>query len=75
MTIYGFADRTGSAEINRELAMDRCVSVRDALARSLRGVPVELEAVGSDRLLFDNDLPEGRNYCRTVQIVVETGLD
>jgi hypothetical protein len=34
-----------------------------------------LEAVGSDRLLFDNDLPEGRNYCRTVQIVVETGMN
>jgi hypothetical protein len=30
--------------------------------------------VGSDKLLFNNDIPEGRNFCRTVQIVVETGL-
>ena len=75
VTIYGYADRTGSPEINRELALDRCNSVRNALDRSLRNIPVQLEAVGSDRLLFDNDLPEGRNYCRTVQIVVETGLE
>ena len=75
VTIYGFADRTGSPEINRELALDRCTSVKNALSGSLRGIPVNLEAVGSDRLLFDNDIPEGRNYCRTVQIVVETGID
>jgi hypothetical protein len=38
----------------------------------VRDIPVALEAVGSDVQLFDNALPEGRNLCRTVQIVVET---
>jgi outer membrane protein OmpA-like peptidoglycan-associated protein len=73
--IYGFADRTGNPELNRSLAMDRCVSVQRALGSRLDGIDVQLHAIGSDRLLFDNDIPEGRNYCRTVQIVVETGLE
>ncbi|MAT40555.1 MAG: hypothetical protein CL946_13240 [Ectothiorhodospiraceae bacterium] len=75
VTIYGFADRTGNPEYNRNLAMERCQSVQRALGGALANIPTTLEAVGSDRLLFDNDIPEGRNYCRTVQIVVETGLE
>ncbi|MBE0645950.1 MAG: OmpA family protein, partial [Bacteroidetes bacterium] len=75
VTIYGFADRTGSTEINKKLALERCESVRAALGSGIRNIDVQMEAVGSDRLLFDNDIPEGRNYCRTVQIVVETGLN
>jgi outer membrane protein OmpA-like peptidoglycan-associated protein len=75
VTIYGFADKTGSSEINKKLALERCEAVRNALGASIRDINVQLEAVGSDRLLFDNDLPEGRNYCRTVQIVVETGMN
>lgn len=70
VTIYGYADRTGNPELNRALAQARCESVQRALGIS----GARIEAVGSDRLLFDNDLAEGRNYCRTVQIVVETGI-
>jgi hypothetical protein len=29
-------------------------------------------AVGSDRLIYDNNIPQGRGYCRTVQITIET---
>ena len=75
VTIYGYADRTGSQEINSKLALKRCRSVQKALGASLRNIPVDLQAIGSDRLLFDNDIPEGRNYCRTVRIVVETGME
>jgi hypothetical protein len=30
------------------------------------------EGVGNAELLFNNDIPEGRFYCRTVNIVVKT---
>lgn len=68
--IRGFADRTGESEYNRDLAMRRC-----AEAKRVLGVPdeqVTLESIGSDRLIYDNEIAEGRSYCRTVQIEIET---
>jgi len=68
--IIGFADRQGKPEYNRELARKRCVEAQRVL-----GLPndrVTIEPIGSDTLLFNNDLPEGRSYSRTVQIVIET---
>ena len=48
------------------------LSRADAAAQAL-GIPVK-EAVGrgEKELLYDNDLPEGRYYCRTVTVIVET---
>lgn len=68
--IMGFADRQGNAEYNRELARKRCVEAQRALG--LSDDRVVIEPVGSDRLLYDNDSPEGRSYSRTVQIEVVT---
>jgi len=68
--IMGFADRQGNAEYNRELARKRCVEAQRALG--LSDDRVVIEPVGSDRLLYDNDTPEGRSYSRTVQIEVVT---
>jgi hypothetical protein len=30
------------------------------------------EGVGESTLLYPNDSPEGRFYCRTVQVLIET---
>ncbi|MBL0322334.1 MAG: OmpA family protein [Ignavibacteria bacterium] len=68
--IMGFADRQGNPDYNRELARKRC-----AEAQRVLGLPddrVTLEPVGSDRLIFNNDNPEGRSYSRTVQIEIVT---
>lgn len=68
--ITGFADRQGEATYNRELARRRCVEAQRVL-----GIPdsqVTIDPQGSDRLLYDNDRPEGRSYSRTVQIEIET---
>ncbi|MES2764514.1 MAG: OmpA family protein [Bacteroidota bacterium] len=70
ITIAGYADRMGESEYNRQLAKRRCESTQKALG--LSDDRVVLKPVGSDTLLFDNDIPEGRSYCRTVQIIVET---
>jgi outer membrane protein OmpA-like peptidoglycan-associated protein len=72
ITIAGYADRMGESEYNRQLAQRRCEATQKAL-----GLPdsrVVLKPIGSDVLLFDNDIPEGRSYCRTVQVIVETPI-
>ncbi len=71
ITIRGYADRTGDPELNRRLARERCDAVQAALGTLPRDVTVHVEAIGSDHLLYDNDIPEGRNFCRTVVIIIE----
>ncbi len=68
--ILGFADRQGNPEYNRELARKRCAEAQRVLG--LGDDRVTIEPVGNDRLLFNNDIPEGRSYSRTVQIEIET---
>lgn len=68
VTITGHSDRIGDELHNQRLSQERARSVARVL-----GVPAErASGVGEKRLLFDNDLPEGRFYSRTVTIVVET---
>ncbi len=68
--ISGFADRTGDIQYNKNLAQKRCQEV----AKELNVKNIQLKAIGSKKLIFDNDLPEGRALSRTVQIEVRTPL-
>ncbi len=73
VTIAGYADRTGESGYNRELARRRIQEVQKIL-----NVPrwnLKTEPVGSDIILYDNNLPQGRGYSRTVQITVETPIE
>ena len=72
--IEGYADRTGTPEYNRQLAKQRCLSVQQYLQPTVREDQIHIRAVGSDKLLYNNDLPEGRNYCRTVRIIIATPI-
>jgi outer membrane protein OmpA-like peptidoglycan-associated protein len=68
--IAGYADRTGTPAINKELAAKRTSAIKNYLA-----VPdnrVTVNNVGSDQLLYDNSTPQGRSYCRTVVITIAT---
>ncbi len=66
VTVVGSTDRTGDAAYNLRLSEDRARNV----ARTL-GVGGTVKGIGESDL-YDNDLPEGRFYCRTVSIVAET---
>lgn len=68
VSIRGYADRSGDAMVNRQLAENRARNTAEAL--NLR----DSASVSGESLLylFDNNLPEGRFYCRTVDILVET---
>jgi outer membrane protein OmpA-like peptidoglycan-associated protein len=67
VTITGYTDRMGDAEHNQQLAEMRAKEA--ALALGVRTDAVR--GVGKAELLYDNSLPEGRFYCRTVKIDVE----
>lgn len=68
--ITGFTDRLGDEEFNQNLAENRARKTADALGRREKMRVTGLVT----RNLFDNDLPEGRFYCRTVDIYIETPL-
>lgn len=70
VTISGYTDKIGEAGYNKELALRRCLAVKNFLG--LPDVQVVLEPIGNEILLYDNDIPQGRSYCRTVQITIET---
>lgn len=72
VTINGFTDRIGEPSYNKDLAMRRCLEVKKFL--SLPDSQVVMVPVGNDYLLYDNSLPQGRSYCRTVQITIETPI-
>lgn len=72
VSIYGYADRMGTPQYNKELANRRIEEVVKYLKikpESLRRYPI-----GSDELLYDNNTPQGRSYSRTVKIIIATPI-
>lgn len=68
--ITGFTDRLGDEEFNQNLAENRAKKTADVIGRK-----ENMKVSGLvTRNLYDNDLPEGRFYCRTVDIYIETPL-
>ena len=68
--ISGYSDRMGDAAHNLDLSEQRAKN----LGRTLGSRNIYIRAVGADDLLYDNELPEGRFYCRTVVVEVETPI-
>lgn len=69
--ITGHTDRMGNSDYNQRLSKRRAAEI----ARMLNVNETNASGVGGDMSLYDNDLPEGRFYSRTVRIVVETPLE
>ncbi len=68
--VTGSTDRVGERQYNLDLSLRRARSIAQAL-----GLPPEnAEGVGEDEITFDNDLPEGRFYSRTVRVLIETPI-
>jgi outer membrane protein OmpA-like peptidoglycan-associated protein len=68
VTVSGHTDRMGDEAHNQRLSEDRARS----LATALGIAPERASGDGEHPLLYDNDLPEGRFYSRTVTVIVET---
>jgi len=71
ISIEGYTDRSGTPASNKKLATSRAKSTSDALGRN----DAVIRGIGASRLLYPNETPEGRFYCRTVQIVVKTPVE
>ncbi len=69
--IEGFTDRIGSEQSNLELSTRRAIET----AKVLGVDPKYAKGLGESRLLYDNSLPEGRFYCRTVNIEIVTPIE
>ncbi|MCX7908910.1 MAG: OmpA family protein [Ignavibacteria bacterium] len=69
--IEGFTDRIGSEQSNLELSTKRALET----AKVLGVDPRFAKGLGETRLLYDNSLPEGRFYCRTVNIEIVTPIE
>ena len=67
ITITGYTDRTGNAITNKTLSLQRATAAAAVLNRP----DATTQGRGREGLLHDNTTPEGRFYCRTVNIVVE----
>ncbi|MGQ9818510.1 MAG: OmpA family protein [Candidatus Kapaibacteriales bacterium] len=70
VTIEGFTDNIGEVKINQRISERRAKEVAKWLGLS----NAKTVGVGEDYLLYDNSLPEGRFYCRTVRITIETPI-
>jgi outer membrane protein OmpA-like peptidoglycan-associated protein/Mg-chelatase subunit ChlD len=71
--VLGYTDMIGEEEINRALSDRRARVVADKLRLLVRsGQSIGAAGLGETSPLFDNAMPEGRFYNRTVQIVIET---
>jgi len=70
-TITGYADRTGETALNVQLTEDRA----NAVAKMLGAEHSETKGLGNTSLLFDNNIPEGRFYSRTVNIVLQKPIN
>lgn len=67
--ILGYTDRVGDAAYNKRLSTDRAKTVADMLP-GMSATRKTMNGVGEAVLLYDNDLPEGRFYCRMVEIML-----
>ncbi|MBI3258204.1 MAG: OmpA family protein [Ignavibacteriae bacterium] len=68
ISITGYTDRAGDALRNAKLSQNRANEVKEALNHPNTTVV----GAGGKIFLYNNDIPEGRFYCRTVDILVET---
>ena len=74
-TITGSTDRLGELDHNRQLSQLRAEAVRDLIKAERPGATItRVEGIGPSKLPYDNDLAEGRYYCRTVAVEVMTPI-
>jgi outer membrane protein OmpA-like peptidoglycan-associated protein len=61
----------GNEKLNKRIATQRAMAV----AKHLDIPDTQIIGIGQENLLYDNTLPEGRFYCRTVRITIETPIE
>jgi outer membrane protein OmpA-like peptidoglycan-associated protein len=73
ITIEGYTDRTGSANYNKKLAQRRAEEVKKYIGSNINNIT--LKSIGESKLLYNNDIPQGRNFSRTVLVKIVTPIE
>lgn len=75
VAIRGSTDRLGELKYNYKLSSDRANSVKNYIKSINSSAKItDVVGIGPSILPYDNNIPEGRFYCRTVLIEVKTPL-
>lgn len=77
VSVGGYTDILGTDEYNLKLSGNRANAVKGEMASRIKGKVKSMTATGYGETtpLYINDLPEGRYYNRTVQVLVETPIN
>lgn len=77
VVVVGHTDVVGLYEHNQGLSERRATTVYNGIMRQTKGKVgfISKLGVGEDEPLYDNSLPEGRFYNRTVQVVIKTPVE
>jgi OmpA-OmpF porin, OOP family len=71
VSITGYTDSTGGADVNQRLSQSRAESVRDALVRDgIAQDRIEASGEGAANPVASNDTPEGRVQNRRIEVKV-----
>jgi len=71
--IIGSTDRIGEKLYNKQLSQSRANNVANYILNQQPNFNInEIVGMGDSNLIYDNNLPEGRFYCRTVLIEIKT---
>jgi WD40 repeat protein/outer membrane protein OmpA-like peptidoglycan-associated protein len=68
VSVLGYTDRVGEAAYNKRLSTDRA----NAVAVLIPSPNKQISGFGESLLLYDNTFPEGRFYCRMVEILLKS---
>lgn len=71
VSIIGYTDSMGSESVNKKISTARA----NEFANRIKISNAKIYGAGEEELLYDNTLPEGRFYCRTVKINIETPIE
>jgi outer membrane protein OmpA-like peptidoglycan-associated protein len=75
VTVEGHTDSTGSDATNRTLSLARATVVRDYLAvQGVESSHIDVQGLGPDRPVADNETAEGRARNRRVEIILTGDL-
>jgi outer membrane protein OmpA-like peptidoglycan-associated protein len=74
--VIGHTDIVGLYEHNQKLSENRSKTVYEGIMKKTGGkfAILNRRGVGEDEPLYFNDLPEGRFYNRTVQVLIKTPI-
>jgi outer membrane protein OmpA-like peptidoglycan-associated protein/opacity protein-like surface antigen len=70
--VYGYTDRIGDDNYNKQLAEKRAQAVKKVLESKIKDAKYQVHGVGESVSIFDNESPIGRQLSRTVQVYIST---